>query len=362
MSMNTASETIHIIGVDSVIYVAPGAARAMLMECLRDIRPSRIVYVSDENVDPILWPNFQEIIEKVDNAPVRIILSSGERVKAISSLERILQAAVQAPADRYTLIVAVGGGVVTDMAGLAAGLLLRGVRWVAVPTTTLAMADAAIGGKTAANIGNAKNAVGLFHFPTAVIVDPTLAITESERAYRSGLAEVVKAICIGDASAFRALSEIGRAEMLGSREPMLVHEMLSAAIRVKADIVGRDPREANERMYLNFGHTVGHGLEAAGDFFLLTHGETVALGMVAELQLGVRLGITPPNLETEIVQVMERAGLPVTFDPVLLHKALPFMRYDKKRKDESIRMVFLRAIGQPEIIPVTVDQILQLIP
>ena len=174
-----------------------------------------------------------------------MVLPAGERHKTLASVEQILRTAIEAPVDRSAAIVGVGGGVITDIAGLAAALTLRGIRWVAVPTTVLAMVDASVGGKTAVDLGPAKNAVGAFHQPSRVIVDPSFSQTETIRAVRSGLAEVVKTALIGDAALYRDLSAPGGAESLvGERDPVMTARAIRSSIAVKAGVVGRDEREA----------------------------------------------------------------------------------------------------------------------
>jgi shikimate kinase/3-dehydroquinate synthase len=251
---------------------------------------------------------------------------------------------VEAGADRDAVVVGHGGGVVTDMAGFAAAVLLRGVRWVALPTTLLAMVDASVGGKTGVDLGPAKNAVGAFHQPSAVVVDTAHVATESARAYAGGLAEVVKSAAIGDAALFEAL-EAG-ADAVRAREPAMVEELVYRSVAVKAAVVARDEREAGDRALLNFGHTVGHALEAEGGFTRLTHGEAVALGMVAALRIGTALGVTDAGLAERVTALLARLGLPTDLDAQPLGAALPFVGLDKKRRGGAIRFVLLRRLGE----------------
>jgi shikimate kinase / 3-dehydroquinate synthase len=240
--------------------------------------------------------------------------------------------------------------VVTDIAGLAAALALRGLRWVAVPTTVLAMVDASVGGKTAVDLGAAKNAVGAFHQPSRVIVDPSLSRTESVRGVRSGLAEVVKTALLGDAALYAELLAPGGAERLvGERDPAATARAIRSSIAVKAAIVGRDEREGGERAHLNLGHTIGHALEAEGGYERLTHGEAVALGLVAALRVGVALGVTSAELARDAVGILRRLDLPVDLDREPLEPALRWVSYDKKRQGGALRMILVRAPGVVEI-------------
>jgi shikimate kinase/3-dehydroquinate synthase len=212
------------------------------------------------------------------------------------------------------------------------------------------MVDASVGGKTGVDLGPAKNAVGAFHQPSRVIVDPSFSQTETIRAVRSGLAEVVKTALIGDAGLYRDLSHRGGAESLvGQRDPVATSRAIRSSIAVKAGVVGRDEREADERAHLNLGHTIGHALEAQGGFERLTHGEAVSLGLVAALRIGVALGVTPCDLADDAVQILARMGLPVDLDDQPLDAALHLVSYDKKRQGGKLRFILVRAPGSVEI-------------
>ncbi|HMI86188.1 MAG TPA: 3-dehydroquinate synthase family protein, partial [Polyangiaceae bacterium] len=255
-----------------------------------------------------------------------------------------------------------GGGVVTDIAGLAASLALRGLRWIAVPTTVLAMVDASVGGKTAVDLGAAKNAVGAFHQPSRVIVDPSLSRSESDRAFSSGLAEVVKTALIGDPAFFAKLATPEAAERLvKQRDAQATTDAIRSSIVVKAGVVGRDEREAGERAHLNLGHTIGHALEAEGGFERLTHGEAVSLGLVAALRVGVALGVTHRDLAAEVERLLARLGLPTDLDAEPLAQALRWVAYDKKREAGTLRMVLVRAPGEVEIARVAAADLPELL-
>ena len=309
------------------------------------LRPSMVFVVTDETVRD-LWGAALSAALAARGVPAKatVVWPPGEQHKRLSSVERALATMVEAGADRDAVVVGHGGGVVTDMAGFTAAVLLRGVRWVAVPTTLLAMVDASVGGKTGVDLGPAKNAVGAFHQPSAVVVDVAHVTTESARAYASGLAEVVKSAAIGDAALFAQLE--AEAEAVRRREPALVEELAYRSVAVKAAIVARDEREAGDRALLNFGHTVGHALEAEGGFSRLTHGEAVALGMVAALRVGTALGVTPPALATRVTALLDRLGLPTDLGAQPLPAAMPFLGLDKKRRGGAIRFVLLRALGE----------------
>jgi shikimate kinase/3-dehydroquinate synthase len=216
------------------------------------------------------------------------------------------------------------------------------------------MVDASVGGKTAVDLGAAKNAVGAFHQPSRVVVDPSLSQTETARAFRSGLAEVVKSALIGDPALFAEFVARGGAEKLGiERDAAALTRAVRSSVAVKAAVVGRDEREKGERAHLNLGHTIGHALEAHGGFERLTHGEAVSLGLVAALRIGRALGVTSAALSDQVVDVLTRMGLPVDIDREPLDDALRYASYDKKRQGGTLRFVLVRAPGSLEIAPIS---------
>jgi shikimate kinase/3-dehydroquinate synthase len=344
-------------GVD----IVPEAADLHLEKALDRLAPSRIVLVTDEVVEPLIAANLgRHLGARAD--VIKVVLPPGERHKTLASVERILHAAIEAPVDRQAVVIGVGGGVVTDIAGLAASLALRGLRWIAVPTTVLSMVDASVGGKTAVDLGAAKNAVGTFHQPSRVIVDPAFSRTESPRALRGGLAEVVKTALIGDPDFYRELVAPGSAERLvRDRDSVATTQAIRSSITVKAGIVGRDEREAGERAHLNLGHTVGHALEAEGGFERLTHGEAVSLGLVAALRAGVALSVTDRDLADEVIHLLGRLGLPTDLDAEPLERAMRWVIYDKKRQAGTLRMILVRAPGVVEIARVAASDLPELL-
>lgn len=285
--------------------------------------------------------------------PLVVELLPGEEHKKITSVERIWEQALGAGADRSSCFVALGGGVVSDITGFAAATYMRGVRWVCVPTTLLAMVDASVGGKTGVDLLAAKNAVGAFHHPSAVLCDVDLLRTESDRGFRGALAEVVKTAIIGDA-ALLDLLERDSSRVL-TRDPELVAEIVRRSIRVKARIVGQDPKESGVRAVLNLGHTVGHALEAHAGYTRLSHGEAVSLGLVAALRLGVKLGFTDAELARRIEAVLARLGLPVDLGAEPLAEAAALISHDKKRAGKRLRFVVARAVEQVETTELELD-------
>ena len=264
-------------------------------------------------------------------------LPDGERGKTLAQLERAAGRLLRAGATRRTLVVALGGGAVTDAAGFLAATFMRGIDWVAVPTTLLAMVDAALGGKTAVNLPLAKNAVGAFHPPLAVLSDPAALRTLPERELRSGLGEVVKYAALRP----ELLPRVRAAARAGGADAGLIAE----CARIKLEIVERDPQERGERKLLNLGHTFGHGVEAAGAFRRYSHGEAVAVGLAFAFRLASALGRIDSAAVEAVEEALSAARLPRRVPPQVAHRAARLMRYDKKRSAGGLRWVLPRGAG-----------------
>ena len=402
-----------------VRFAGEAEAGTLVRDILDALRPSSWFHVTDTTVEPLWRARFLRATSgdrspaaSGDRSPATgapplacVSLAPGEREKHLAAVEPILRALVDAGADRGSVVVAHGGGVVSDMAGFAAAILLRGVRWISVPTTLLSMADAAIGGKTGVDLGPAKNAIGSFHQPSAVVIDVRHVATETPRAFTSGLAEIAKAGAIADPALIALLERAAAAAVAGStdgqpavtatlhplaageaagstkgppavtatlhplaageaagstkgppevtatlhhrlsRDVGFLEEAVFRAAAVKARIVAIDERESGPRALLNFGHTLGHALEAAGGFERWTHGEAVALGIVGALRAGCALGLTPRADADRLVALLGALGLPIDLRRPEIEAALPFLALDKKRRGAAVRAVFLTAIG-----------------
>jgi 3-dehydroquinate synthetase len=266
-----------------------------------------------------------------------VALPDGERGKTLASVERAAGRLLAAGVTRQGLVVALGGGAVTDAAGFLAAVFMRGLDWVALPTTLLAMVDAALGGKTAVNLPVAKNALGAFHPPRAVLSDPRTLRTLPARQLRSGFGEALKYGLLRPALLPAMADEARR----GRPGPGLVAD----AARVKLEIVERDPREAGERKLLNLGHTFGHGVEAAGGFRRFAHGEAVAVGMAFAFRLAARLGRVGPEAVEAAEEALRGAGLPVRVPAAVARRAAVLMGHDKKRTARGLMWVLPRRAG-----------------
>lgn len=275
-----------------------------------------------------------------------LVLRPGEASKTMRNVARLWSLALSRGADRRAAVLCLGGGVVTDLGGFAAATLLRGVRYASVPTSLLGMVDAAVGGKTAVDLPAGKNLAGAFHHPSLVWIDVAALRTLAARDLRAGLAEVVKVAVMRDAALLDDLERCAEA-LVARRDEEALARVVRAAVQAKVDVVAEDEREGGVRALLNFGHTVGHGVEAASRY-RLRHGECVAIGMRAALHLGAALGVTPPSLERRVGALLDRLGLPSTAK-VPRGEVERAMRLDKKRVGAALRFVLARDAGRGEL-------------
>ncbi|MBI1750769.1 MAG: 3-dehydroquinate synthase [Acidobacteria bacterium] len=298
---------------------------------------------------PPVWRRWGRALEKslrrVHGAQA-ILFDDRESAKTLATVERLCRELARARADRQSVIVALGGGVVGDVAGFVAASYARGIRIVQVPSTLLAQIDSSIGGKTGVNLPEGKNLVGAFHQPRLVITDPQLLKTLPPRQYRAGLYEAVKYGVIGDEMLFRFF-ERRMGEVL-RQEPAALGWALERCIRAKAEVVSADERESGLREILNFGHTFGHALEAATRYRKFLHGEAVGWGMIAAARLSVQMKLLAPAEETRIAQLVRRVGPLPKLPAVKPERMVELMRGDKKARGGRLRVVVARRIGAVE--------------
>ncbi len=308
-------------------------------------RERNAVIVTDENVARLYATSFP-------SWPV-VTIPPGEQNKNLPTVLRIYRRFLELGVDRQWLVVAVGGGVVCDVAGFAASTYLRGLEIGFVPTTLLAQVDAALGGKNGVNFYGYKNLVGTFRQPRFVLCDFETLRSLPLQAVRSGLAEVIKAAAIADRPMFGFLEKNIRSCLNLDRKAIAA--AVARSCRVKIDIVSRDEQEAGERRKLNFGHTVGHALEKISR---LDHGEAVAIGMAIAARLSVRKGLLAKEEEARLIRLLKEAGLPVTLriKPSSLGRAL---LKDKKRENRNIHFVFLSKLGQAVVEKIVPQEIIE---
>lgn len=344
MLLQDRSKPLNVELGDDRSYELVFGGLARLPEAMRraGLRPGPVLVITDTNVATHYRGNVDALLKGDGWDPLILTLPAGESTKSPKHLQAIYDAALAWQPDRKTPILALGGGVIGDLAGFAAGTLLRGLPFVQVPTTLIAQVDSAIGGKTGINHESGKNLIGVFHQPRLVFIDTHLLFTLPRREWHSGLAEVLKHAFIRD-EAFFAWIESQWSRVL-ARHPDVVPDLVYRAASIKVRVVSRDEREAGERMLLNFGHTFGHALEKVLGYGTYTHGEAVILGMLAALHMSRRFHrqVDLPRAEA----ILRQIPLP----PVPTSLGLPVLREamlsDKKKDGAQLRFVLLRQIGQ----------------
>jgi 3-dehydroquinate synthase len=301
--------------------------------------------VSNAVVAPLYLPKVRQAVESAGARAVEVLIADGEQAKSFETLERVLDALLAARCGRDTLLVALGGGVVGDLAGFAAAIYQRGMPLLQVPTTLLAQVDSSVGGKTGINHPRGKNMIGAFHQPCAVIADVTALDTLPDRELRAGLAEVIKHGLALDAAFFDWLD--GNIERLLSREREALAHAIRRCCELKSEVVAADEREAGVRALLNLGHTFGHAIEAGTGYGSWLHGEAVAAGMAMAAELSMRLGQLDTRDVARVRALLRRAGLPLAAPAGLAPaRMMELMAYDKKAARGAVRFVVLEAVGR----------------
>jgi len=334
------------------VVVGPALLAGCGETLARIAEPGAVLVVTDENVAPLYLEPVAASLRTAGFSPATAVLPPGEESKTLSTVSGLYDRLTDLRADRGTTVVALGGGVVSDLAGFAAATYLRGLRWMALPTSLLAQVDASVGGKTGVNLDAGKNLVGAFHPPSAVLADLEALRTLDPRHIRAGMAEVVKA---GLALSAALLSRI-EADPAGlvSGDPADLGGVVAAAVSAKADVVEKDEREAGLRRVLNLGHTAGHALEAAAGYGPVLHGEAVAAGITVAARISARRGMLPDAEVERIRGLLSALGLPgdpselpVTPDP---ERVAAHLGRDKKRKGGKLALVLLRGAGEAVIV------------
>lgn len=277
-----------------------------------------------------------------------LYLPGGEDHKRIAPLEKLAEEMVQCGADRSSMVIAFGGGVVNDMAGFLAAIFMRGIPVLQIPTTLLAQVDAAIGGKTGVNLVSGKNLIGSFHQPLAVLVDPAVLDTLPEREYHSGLYEIIKAGIIREPGLFHYLA--GHSEDVLNRTPDAIDRIIGDSVRMKAEVVSTDEREGDLRRILNFGHTFGHALEAETGYTRFLHGEAVAWGMRAAVYLSELTGYLSAEDSVEILETLQLYGPIPPLDGIPAENLVARLVHDKKTVRGKVHFVLAVRIGEVTVV------------
>jgi 3-dehydroquinate synthase len=307
----------------------------------------RVAIVTNETVAPLYLEQVAGPLEAAGVACVRIVVPDGEEHKDWATLDRVIGELLAHRCDRYTTIVALGGGVVGDLAGFAAATYQRGVPFIQVPTTLLAQVDSSVGGKTAINHPRGKNMVGAFYQPQLVLADMDTLATLPERELRAGMAEVIKHGAIRDAAFFAWLE--ANVERLVARDAAALAHAVQRSVEIKAEVVALDERETGLRALLNFGHTFGHAIETGLGYGTWLHGEAVAAGMVMAAELSTRLGMLDAPSAERLRRLIERAGLPVAGPQLATDRYMELMSVDKKVQGGRPRFILLERLGSAVI-------------
>ena len=283
-----------------------------------------------------------------------LFFTGGESRKRLSEVEALAVQMAEAGADRSSLVIGLGGGIVTDIAGFLAASFMRGVPVIQAPTTLLAQVDAAVGGKTGVNLVSGKNLFGAFHQPLAVLIDPEVVATLPAREYQAGLYEIVKCGVIRDAALFDLLE--ARVVDVLRQDPALVDSIIASAVRIKCEVVTADEREGDLRRILNFGHTIGHALESETAYSVFLHGEAVAFGMHAATELAVRLGMLDRLTGDRIRRVVAAYGAIPSTAGIAAENLLARTRGDKKTVQGRVHYVLPVAIGEVKVVADVPDE------
>ena len=303
-----------------------------------------VAIVTDDHVAPLY---LDRAVKSLENAGLRvcsIVLPHGEQTKCLGRLMELYDFLCESRITRKDAVIALGGGVIGDLTGLAAATYLRGVHFIQVPTTLLAQVDSSVGGKVAVDLPQGKNLVGAFYQPDFVLCDPDTLTTLSDAYWRDGLGEVIKYGCIGDAELFALLESCAP----GGRSTLMAHidEILRHCIQAKADVVAQDERDTGLRMTLNFGHTIAHAMETCQHYEGLRHGEAVALGMHVMTRLTEGKGMTAPGTAERLDALLAALQMPMTLPAIPEDELLSAMGMDKKSAGKALRVIGIEKIGQ----------------
>jgi len=318
-------------------------------EALGNILPEhvKVFVVSSQPILDLWGEELFKTLTQLGRLPIILTIPDGESAKRLKTIEKLASSMVAAGADRRSVVIALGGGVVGDVSGFLASVFMRGIPVVQVPTSLVAQVDSAIGGKTGVNLSSGKNLVGTFYQPLAVLVDPEMLSTLPEREYRSGIFEAMKYGVIRNPAIFE-LMESQRDAIL-RRDAEVLERLVMECIRIKADVVSVDERESGERRILNFGHTIGHALEAATRYKHLLHGEAVGWGMIAAAAVGRELSITSEELAARIAALVRAYG---PLPPVTTKgkRVLQLLQADKKTVGGVPHFILAKEVGRVEVV------------
>ncbi len=334
---------IEVIGGDgNVSKIAIGDVLRRLSEWLPEGK--RVIIITDANIHR----NYQTLIDQYEN----VIIGFGETNKTLQTVEKVCSKLIELGVDRGCFILGVGGGIVTDVTGFIASIYMRGLRFGFIATTLLSQVDASIGGKNGVNLDGYKNMLGVFNQPEFVLCDTSILKTLSDREFKAGMAEVIKAAMISDYELFKKLESVDPTTLKSEKE--LLAEIITSAIEIKAKVVMADETEQGVRKKLNLGHTFAHAIEKCSHDSL--HGEAVSIGVVIISDLAVRMGHITEEYRTRVVELLQKFGLPTTTD-VTTPKLLKALKSDKKRDSNGISVIIPSGYGNCDIVHMSFEEL-----
>ena len=341
--------------IDYNILIKHGILKKVGKLVKKLLNGERVLIVTDEIVGKLYAGKIIKSLEKENIIVSVCILKNGEANKNIEGISNIYSNLALNELSRKDMIIALGGGVVGDMSGYAAATWMRGIDFIQIPTTLLACVDSSVGGKTGINIKEGKNLVGAFHSPKLVIIDSETLVSLPEREFKAGMSEIVKHALLFDEKLLETIENFYN-DKNNKNEKLDMDFILQRNCELKSRIVQIDYKEKNERMFLNFGHTIGHSIENAAGYGVLLHGEAVAIGMIFAIEYGIKLGITKNAYILERAKnILSNIGLPINIpENINLKEAI---KLDKKRNAEKINFVFLEDIGKPIVEKVDINDI-----
>lgn len=347
LSVDVVSKDIHY-----PLKIEKGLLNHLAEEINSVYKNKKIAIVTDENVQSLYGEHITTQLTDAGFEVTVIVLEPGEQTKSMENLQVIFSRLIAFGLSRSDLLIALGGGVIGDLAGFAAASYLRGIAFVQIPTTLLAQVDSSVGGKVAIDLPEGKNLVGAFYHPKLVIIDPDVLETLSDSTFNDGMAEVIKYGCIHDAAFFQQLKHYeSRVDVMAE-----IERIVAECCTIKGDLVQSDERDISERMLLNFGHTIGHAIEAYYHYEKYTHGQAISIGMVAMNRLTEALGISEAGSTQAIEELLTHYALPTELAVAAdYQKILPLIKNDKKNIENALFIVVLDAVGQSHTMAAPTD-------
>lgn len=335
------SITVNLTSSNYPIYIESGLLEHVGLEIKKFYKNNKIVIITDSNVDKLYGSILETSLKEENFIIKKIVINPGEKSKSFEALQSVCEEILEFEITRGDLILTFGGGVVGDLGGFAASILLRGISFMQIPTSLLAQIDSSVGGKVAINSAKGKNLIGSFYQPKAVFIDPSLLKTLSERQFNDGLGEVIKYGAIKDESLFYKLLEYeSKADLLKD-----IDEIIYTCCNIKAHIVEKDEKDTGDRMLLNFGHTIGHGIEKQFNYETYTHGEAVAIGMCIITKNSEHLGITEKGTSEKLEGLIKKYNLPYNLPDMNIEQILKAIKLDKKNINHDINIILIKKIG-----------------